>query len=83
MTSRVLVCRNRYQSAPCDTSRGSGSNARAGLRNNRASSTVPGNGFDVSRSINVGAMSLGSYKSRRITLTVSMVTPNTPAPRAI
>src|SRR3989442_1519964 len=59
--SRCVSCRRRYQSAPCNTSRGNGSNANPGVRNNRGASTVPGNGL-ASRAIRAGADSLGPLR---------------------
>src|SRR5438093_1267747 len=64
--SRLTDWRKRYQSAPCLTSRGSASNARAGFANSRKLRLVPGNGRDVSRLMRAGEISVGSYSFRRI-----------------
>ena len=78
--SRVVDCRKWYRSAPCFTSRGSGSNDSAGFRNSSTLRIVPGKGRDASRSMSVGDVSFGSYRSRRMTRTVSLENPNTPLP---
>src|SRR6267378_296378 len=76
--SRGVVCEKRYQSTPC-SSRFSGSNASAGLKNLRAG--IEAISGAASRLIARGAMSLGSSTSNGRMYVVSGASPNTPGPK--